>query len=203
MTDTTLTLAQIRATNPDADLFEILLAGLGGQYDPERCVSLGDVATISGVASALWCIRALDWSDVAVRRVVIAGAALPAVRRALAHTTDQRVHDCVDAVARWCGGEDGVDLRAEAAADAALAARSEAEAEAARAAEALAGAAAGAAGTVAAAAWAAVYAMVWAAARAAPTEAAGRSAWATEAGLLRDDIVAAFPPVALAGETKR
>ena len=39
---------------------------------------------------------------------------LPAVKRAAAHTTDQRVHQAVAAIEHWCGGDDSVDLHAAA-----------------------------------------------------------------------------------------
>ena len=92
--------------------FRKLLAYLGEPdvgWNPQRSVSLGDIAHSNGVDDAWWCVRALDWSDVAVRRAVIA-ALLPAVRRAAAHTTDERMHSAVVAVARWAAGDDAVDL---------------------------------------------------------------------------------------------
>ena len=135
----TITLAQIRAAGPCAEGWTKLLAGLGytgGKHDPARVVSLGDVAAINDADDALWCIRFLDWSDIAVRRAVIAGAVLPAVRRAALHTTDRRVHDgCVAPLAAWCAGDGRVDLVGAAeAAEAALAALAAVAAEAARAA---------------------------------------------------------------------
>ena len=122
----TTTLAKIRACHPCAEGWSKLLAGLGyadGNYDPDRVVSLGDIATTNGAADAFWAIRALDWSDVAVRRAVIAGAVLPAIQRVCAH-------EAVADLAKWCAGDDSVDLRSVAdatyaaalAADAALAA---------------------------------------------------------------------------------
>ena len=126
----TMTLAQIRRArlSPSDSLWRRLLAGLGyadGQYDPETQVSLGDIAMATDASEALMCIGALDWSDVVVRRAVIAGAVLPTVRRAVAHTTDKRVHDCLGSVARWCDGDETVDLRE--AAEAAWAAAAKAE----------------------------------------------------------------------------
>ena len=124
MTDCTMTLGAIRAAGPcGLDLkpertgFRRLLAYLGEpdvKWNPRRRVSLGDIAQSNGAMDAVWCIRCLDWADVAVRRVVI-GALLPALRRAAIHTTDERVGQCVDALTRWCAGED-VDLVAVRAA---------------------------------------------------------------------------------------
>ena len=159
----TFTLAMIRHHGPSHHGWEKALARLGPDLD--AALSLGDVARSNGAADALWCIRVLDWSDVAVRRAVIAGAVMPCVRRALRHTRDQRAHGCVAAVERWCAGDDAIDLRA--AADAACAA---------------AYAAAYAAHAVYAAANAA-YAAAYAAA-----EAAAKAA-------VMADIIAAFPPI--------
>lgn len=131
----TMTLARIREMGPCRDGWSKLLAGLGygsAGYDPARVVSLGDIATTNGAADALWCVRCLAWSDIAVRRAVIAGALMPAVRRASAHTSDPRVAQTVAALDRWCAGDDSVDLAA-AEAEAAAAAEAEAEAEAERA----------------------------------------------------------------------
>lgn len=75
----------------------------------DTVVSLGDIARSNGAADAWWCVRCLDWSDIAVRRAVI-GALLPAVRRAAVHTQDQRVHGCIASLARWQAGDDTVDL---------------------------------------------------------------------------------------------
>ena len=170
MTIPTLTLAAIRAQSPCADGWRRLLAALGNPDDTETRVSLGDVALSNGAQDALWCIRALDWRDVAVRRAVIAGGVLPAVRRANAHTTDQRVHDCIAAVAHWCVGDDSVNLG-----DAALAARAAADA-----------------------AWAAADAAAWAAAAAdVAWDAAAADVTKVRAAQVAD-IIAAAPLHALA-----
>lgn len=111
----TTTLAKIRDAHPCSEGWSKLLTGLGytdGNYDPDRVVSLGDVATTNDAADALWCVRALDWSDVTVRRAVIAGTILLAIQRALKYTTDKQVHECVADIARWCAGDDTVDLKA-------------------------------------------------------------------------------------------
>lgn len=105
-----LTLGAIRAHSPCQYGWRQLLAALGNPSDTETRVSLGDIALSNNVPDALWCVRALDW-NMAVRRAVIAGCVLPAVQRASAHTEDQRVHDCIEAVSRWCAGDDSVDLR--------------------------------------------------------------------------------------------
>jgi len=116
----TMTLASIRAQHPCASGWQKLITGLGyanGNYDPERVVSLGDIATTNDAADAIWAVRALDWSDTAVRRAAIAGAILPAVRRAAVHTTDSRVRDCIAAIEAWCAGDDSVDLEKAAEAE--------------------------------------------------------------------------------------
>lgn len=127
----TMTLAQIRDAGPcgqrpgrNGELtgWLKLLTGLGysgKEYDPERVVSLGDIATTNDAADALWCVRCLDWNDIAVRRTVIAGAIMPAVRRASAHTSDPRVAQAIAELDRWCAGDDSVDLAAAEAARAA------------------------------------------------------------------------------------
>ena len=124
----TTTLARIRDRSPCDEGWKKLLAGLGyknGKFDPEHIISLGDVATTNNVQDAMWCVRALDWSDIAVRRAVIAGAVLPAAVRASKHTKDKRVHDAIADLQRWCNGDDTVDpekVRLTAAAVAAAAA---------------------------------------------------------------------------------
>ncbi len=135
----TFTLADIRNVPPRADGWFNLLRSLGlrdGSYDPNLRLSLGDVALSNGAPDALWCVRCLDWSDVDVRRAVIAGAVMPAVKRASVHTTDARVHDCIAAIESWCAGDDSVDLLAAAAASAAADAADAAAADAAWAADA-------------------------------------------------------------------
>jgi hypothetical protein len=111
-----MTLAQIKAHGPchlhDAPL--------------DTFVSLGDIAAHYDAADAWWCVRALDWNDIAIRRKVIS-VLLLSVKRAAKHTTDQRVHDCIAALGKWCAGDDSVDLQAAAwtAAAAARATRAE------------------------------------------------------------------------------
>ena len=100
----TMTLAQIKAYGPchlhDAPL--------------DTVVSLGDIAARYGAADAWWCVRALAWSDIAIRRKVIS-VLLLAIKRIAPHTKDQRVHDCIAALGKWCAGDDSVDLQAAAA----------------------------------------------------------------------------------------
>ena len=112
----TITLAEIRAQGPCADGWRKLLASLGGADTPlDTRVSLGDIARSNGANDALWCMRCLDWSDVAMRRAVV-GAILLGVERASVHTTDARVHDCIAAVRAWVAGDDVVNLAAASAA---------------------------------------------------------------------------------------
>ena len=122
----TTTLAKIRAKSPCEEGWKKLLAGLGyknGKHNPDHIVSLGDIATTNDAADAMWCVRALDWSYIAVRRAVIAGAVLPAVKRASKHIKDQRVFDAIGIIECWCAGDDSADLNKarKAAADAAYA----------------------------------------------------------------------------------
>jgi len=110
----TMTLAQIREHRPCEDGWKTLLASLGGARAPLTTrVSLGDIARSNGAADAWWCVCALNWSDATVRRRVVS-VLLLTVRRAATHTTDERVHACIDAVQRWCDGDNSVDLEAAA-----------------------------------------------------------------------------------------
>ena len=109
----TTTLAKIRAKSPCEDGWKKLLAGIGytnGKHDPGHIVSLGDIATTNDAADAMWCVRALDWSEIAVRRAVISGVVLPAVKRASKHAKDKRTFDLIGMIERWCGGDNSVDL---------------------------------------------------------------------------------------------
>ena len=172
----TFTLADIRRNSPCSEGWKTLLTSLrypGADYDPERIVSLGDIAKSNDAIDSMWCIRCLDWTDIAVRRAVIAGAVLPAVKRASKHIKDQRVFDAIGIIECWCAGDDSADLnKARKAAAYAYAAY--------------------------AAANAAAYA-AYAAADAAYAYAADAAADARKAEReqQRQDIIAAFPPVAL------
>ena len=182
----TITLAEIRAQGPCADDWRKLLASLGGADTPlDIRVTLGDIARSNGANDALWCVRCLDWSNVAVRRAVV-GAILLGVERASVHTTDTRVHDCIASVRAWVGGDDVVDLAA--ARDAAWAASAAAWDASAAAREDAASSARDAARAASAAAWAA-----WAAARAA-RDAASAAVWAA-AWAASADIIAMLPPL--------
>ena len=205
----TFTLQSIRDAGPcgikrgEKGGWNKLLIGLGyspGNYPKTALVSLGDVADINDAADSLWCIRCLDWSDAAVCRAVIAGAVMPAVKRAAKFTKDQRVHACIAAIDKWLGGDDTVDLitAARAAAWAAWKAGAAGaaweSAEAARAARAAWAALAARAAEAAGAAEAAEVA--WEAAEAAGAAEAAVAARAAEAAgreQLRADIIAAFP----------
>ena len=140
MLNPTTTLARIRDKRPYFEGWAKLLSGLGyteaaaavtkkevisagdGLFGGDRIVSLGDVATTNNALDAMWCVRALDWSDIAVRRAIIAGAVLPAVVRASKHTKDKRVHDAIADLQLWCDGDETIDLekvrKAAVAADA-------------------------------------------------------------------------------------
>jgi hypothetical protein len=173
-TNPTTTLAKIRAAHPCSDGWQKLLAGLGyqnGTFDSNREVSLGDIVTTNDMQDAMWVVQCLDWQNIAVRRAVLAGAVLPAVRRIIHNTTDQRSHQALADLEKWCNGDDTIDLEKvyRAAASAAYAAA----------------AAASAAYAAASAAYAAAAA-------------ASAASAASERQLQRDDILVAFPLVALA-----
>lgn len=104
-----ITLADIRAHGPCEEGWVKLLRALGSPPKSRWSdihVTLGDIAHFNGVADAIWCARVLP--DDAKRYVL--RALLPSVRRAATHTTDKRVHDCINAVARWVNGDDNVNL---------------------------------------------------------------------------------------------
>jgi hypothetical protein len=160
----------------------------------DTVISLGDVAKSNDTADAWWCVRVLDWSDMALRRQVIA-ALIPSVERAAKHTTDKRVHDCIAVIHDWIAGKPA-DLNAAAwPAGAAAAAWAAWPAGAAAEAAAWPAGAAGAA-RAAAAAWA------WAARAAAAEAAEAAAAAAAEAEALereaqRQELITAFPPLIL------
>ncbi len=108
-----LTLQQIRDQSPCTEGWTKLLKSLGNP-PMGTVISLGDVAKSNDAADAWWCVRALDWSDMAVRRQVVA-AVMPSVERAAKHTTDKRVHDCIAVIHDWIAGRPA-DLEAAAAA---------------------------------------------------------------------------------------
>lgn len=184
-----LTLGAIRKAGPCEDGWRKLLTGLGYTRNKPIAslhVSLGDVATINGASDAYWCIRCLDFGNIAARRAIIKGALLPAIMRA---ATLYGTEAQVEPLRRWCDGDDTVDLKVETAAlGATYAAHSVIYAVwAARAASAV--SAANAASNSAAYAVSAAFATVYAA--------------AAEREQQRQDIIAAFPPVAKRKRAKR
>ena len=130
-----MTLQQIRDQSPCSEGWTKLLKSLGNP-PMDTVISLGDVAKSNDAPDAWWCVRALDWNNEQVRREVIK-ALIPSMERAAKHTTDKRVHDCINALKDWIDGKPA-DLKAAAratrAAEAARAARAAWAAEAARAA---------------------------------------------------------------------
>jgi hypothetical protein len=171
-TPITVTLAQIAALRPCGDRWRAALAHIGmtpEDFDPERAVSIGDVAITCGLDDALHLLQLLEPRTQTL-------CVWPSVLRAAAYTTDHRVHDCNAVTQRWLDGDDNADRAAAgAAAWAARAAAWDAAWDADRAA---AGAAAWAARAAAwDAAWAA-RAAAWDAAWAAAWDAAGDAAWA-------------------------
>lgn len=163
----TLTLGAIRAHHPCESGWRKLCTALGTSA-PDTVLGIGDVLLSNGRADALWCLRALQPRE----RVAMV---LPGVKRASAHTTDARVHDCVAAIDRWLAGDDAVDLEAAAWAAWDAAAAAARAAEAVRAAE--------------------------AAARAAE---AARARWAAEAEIAaqHDDWMRLSPPVVMTPEAR-
>ena len=103
-----ITLGNIRAKEPCAPGWAKLTETLGTTVLTTE-LTIGDILIANGLNDALWALRCLP------RREAVA-AVMPAVKRASAHTTDQRVHDCIAAVDRWIAGDDSVDLKTAAAA---------------------------------------------------------------------------------------
>ena len=103
------TLQDVRDARPCESGWKKLRTAIPGPLSTR--LSLGDVAFANDAADALWCVRVLDWSDITIRRRVVAGAVLPAAFRVVGNATDKRVADCLDGVKRWCEGDDTVDLR--------------------------------------------------------------------------------------------
>ena len=210
----TLTLQSIRNSGPCKDGWAKLLKSIGTD-DMTTRIGIGDVLLSNGRADALWCLRALQPRE----RVSLV---MPAVKRASAYTTDQRVHALITVIDRWLAGDDTVDLKSAAAAYAAAAyaaadayaaraatyaaraATYAAHAAAADAAHAAAAYAAHAAAADAAAAYAAAaYAAADAyAARAATYAAHAAYADAAEIEAQCDDIMRMSPPLIMKGEPK-
>ena len=175
-----MTLQQIRDQSPCSEGWTKLLKSLSNP-PMDTVISLGDVAKSNDAADAWWCVRALDWSDMALRRQVIA-ALIPTLERAAQHTNDKRVHDCIGALKDWLDGKPA-DL--EAAAKAAKAARAAAWVAWSAGAAGAAGAAAWSAG----AAWAAGAACAAAGAAGAAASSAGAPRAARDAqDTQRDDL---------------
>ena len=108
-----ITLQQIRDAGPCESGWRKLNKALGNP-DMAREISIGDVVLSNGLDDALWCLRFLPPRE----RVA---AIMPCVRRASAHTSDPRVHECIAAIDRWLAGDDNVDIQAATAATAATA----------------------------------------------------------------------------------
>ena len=98
-----IALAAIREQGPCRPGWRKLLASLGyaaGDLDPERRVTLGDIASSNGPDDALWCARCLP---IKARRDVVR-AILPTVGRAAVRTNDDLVHASLAALRRWADG---------------------------------------------------------------------------------------------------
>jgi len=109
-----ITLQQIRDAGPCESGWRKLNKTLGNP-DLSVEISIGDVVLSNGLDDALWCLRFLPPRE----RVA---AIMPCVRRASAHTSDPRVHECIAAIDRWLAGDDNVDIQAATAATATAAA---------------------------------------------------------------------------------
>ena len=190
-----ITLQQIRDAGPCESGWRKLNKALGNP-DLSTEISIGDVVLSNGLDDAFWCLRFSPPRE----RVA---AVMPSVRRASAHTSDPRVHECIADIDRWLAGDASVDMPAVAVwaeRAAARAAERAAARAAARAAEAAAWAAVWAARAAARAAEAAAWATAWAAAWAARAAEAG---WKAECEQQRRDLLDMFPPRApTAGEPK-
>ena len=196
----TLTLQTIRDHYPSPYSWETLTKAIGS--DLKTKLSIGDVLISNGLDDALWCLQCLE------PRTRVA-AIMPAVKRASAHTTDQRVHNCIADIDKWLAGDDEVDLRASARTAAQVVRTARTAAQVVRTAEAAEAAAEAAAWTTAEAAE--VAGVAQAAARAAEVaqvaqaaaeaaEVAGVASWAVERKLQEADLLAMFPPMILKGE---
>lgn len=95
-----LKLSDIRKFKPCVNGWKRLITALGGVYDPDRTISIGDVVLSNDMDDAMWCLRALDWTDVNMNRVVVR-ALLPSVHRATVYALDPSVFDCVTALKTW------------------------------------------------------------------------------------------------------
>jgi len=201
--DCTLTLDAIRAQRPCRSGWISLLRYLGqteASIDLKTRISLGDIAVANDMSDAWWCVRALHYENVQVRRALIS-VLIPSLRRISAPC------EIVELLSEWCAGAD-INLRtlgqkASAKAAAARAAWTEAHraGEAAEAAWWAAESAAEAAWWAAESVAAAAYAAWWAGEAAA--EIARAAAWAVgtaEAAKMeheaqKNDLIAAFPPL--------
>ena len=217
--DCTLTLDAIRAQRPCRSGWLSLLRYLGqteASIDLKTRISLGDIAVANGMRDAWWCVRALHYENVQVRRALIS-VLIPSLRRISAP------REIVELISEWCAGAD-INLRTlgqKASAEAAKARAAWTEAHrageaaeatwwAAESAKAAAWWAAESAAAAAYAAWwteglMAAWAQTWWAeeAAAAAAEIARAAAWAVgtaEAAKMeheaqKNDLIAAFPPL--------
>ena len=103
----TITLAQIRALKFRRNSWQKLKTAYG--LDLSVAVSFGDIAVSNGAEESIWCVQALDWSNIAIRRAVVA-ALLPSVRRVNANRNHWQIEACVDIIERWCSGDDSINM---------------------------------------------------------------------------------------------
>lgn len=99
-----LTLQSIRDHQPCREGWTKLFKAQNRPSDFSMKVSLGDIAFSNGATDAFWCVRALNWRDIEVRRAVISGAVLPTLKRTLWHTTDKDIHNCLAVLEQWVDG---------------------------------------------------------------------------------------------------
>jgi len=98
-----ITLQQIRDNRPCQEGWRKLLTTLGNPTDMSITVSIGEIAKSNGPQNALWCLRCANFD-----RKDIIKAILPSVKRALQHSKDERVSNCIQAIEDWL--EDRIDI---------------------------------------------------------------------------------------------
>lgn len=107
-----ITLQQIHDKSFHEGCWAQLLKSLGNPDDFSMQVSFGDIAKSNGAQDALWCLRCIDDRRFGVSLI------LPALKRALKHTADKRVHDCISLLDRFVAGENVSDEELRAGAEA-------------------------------------------------------------------------------------
>ena len=115
-----MNLQDIYNCKPCEDRWDHLLAGIESYQDTasrfpagfllSQEISLGDVAVINGASDAIWCIRAMNWKDIAVRRKFISRVLSPACKRVSRYTGDSQIDISLKDLQYWCAGNKNIDL---------------------------------------------------------------------------------------------